>query len=279
MTDSTEPAVAPPNPPGAPTPASPALLEEALELARRAGDLTLGWFRGDALEIETKADDTPVTAADRAAERFIRHELSRRHPADGIIGEEEGVAVGTSGRRWVVDPIDGTYGFVHGVPLYSTLLAVLDEAGPLVGVIHLPALRETVFAGRGLGCFQLGPQGERRPARVNGHTQLLGAAIMTSAVGHWSPGAVDRLHQVGAKVRTWGDGYGYALVATGRVEAMVDPEVSVWDLAPMPVIIGEAGGKFSTVTGRHDLWGGSGVASNGHIHHALLAQLSPPGTA
>jgi len=256
------------------SPAHPDLLAEAVDLARRAGDLTLRWFGGDALELETKADDTPVTVADRQAERLVREELARRYPHDGIIGEEEGVRDGASGRRWVVDPIDGTYGFVHGVPLYSTLLAVLDEDGPLVGVIHLPALGETVYAGRGLGCFHRRGGAEPVRASVNAHRGLSGAAIMTSGIGHWPAGRLERLHEAGAKVRTWGDGYGYALVATGRVEAMVDPEVSVWDLAPLPVILEEAGGCFTTVDGRRDLWGGSGVASNGLLHDELLAALA-----
>lgn len=267
------------NPPGTPPatawpPATVELLDEAVELACRAGDLTLQWFGGDALELQTKADDTPVTIADRRAERLVREQLARLHPDDGIIGEEEGSVEGSSGRRWVVDPIDGTYGFVHGVPLYSTLLAVLDEAGPLIGVIHLPALGETVYAGRGLGCFHRRAGAAATPARVNGHGAVRGAAVMSSGIDHWPDGALDRLHQAGAKVRTWGDGYGYALVATGRVEAMVDPIVSVWDLAPMPVILHEAGGRFSTIDGRDDLWGGSGVASNGLLHAELLATLA-----
>jgi histidinol-phosphatase len=251
-------------------PASTDLLEEAVDLARRAGDLTLRWFRSAGLEIETKADNTPVTDADRAAERLVRDELARRHPGDGIIGEEEGTVPTVTGRQWIVDPIDGTYGFVHGVPLYSTLLAVLDEHGPLVGVIHLPALGETVWAGRGLGCHANGV-----PCRVNDHAVLDGSAVMTSGVDNWPPGVLDRVHGSGARVRTWGDGYGYALVATGRVEAMVDPVVSIWDLAPLPVIIEEAGGRFTTVDGRSDIAGGSGVASNGRLHDELLAVLGP----
>lgn len=263
--------------PRPPTPAAPApasLLDEAVDLTRRAGDLTLRWFRRDGLDVDVKADATPVTAADRRAERFIREELARRHPDDGIIGEEEGTTTGRSGRRWVIDPIDGTYGFIHGVPLYSTLLAVLDDEGPIVGVIHLPALGETVYAGRGLGCTQLDGTGTR-PARVGGRAELAGAAIMTSGVDDWPSGSLDRLHATGARVRTWGDGYGYALVATGRVEAMVDPVVSVWDLAPMPVIITEAGGRFSATDGRDDLWAGSGVGTNGVVHDALLTALRP----
>lgn len=255
-------------------PAEVQLLEEAVDLARRAGDLTLKWFQSGSLTVDTKADSTPVTDADRAAERLVREELSRRHPDDGIIGEEEGITTGSSIRRWVVDPIDGTYGFVHGVPLYSTLLAALDDHGPVVGVIHLPALQETVYAGRGLGCFRLGPDGVASRVRVSGLTQLDGAAVMTSGVDNWRAEQLAAVHGAGARVRTWGDGYGYALVACGRADAMVDPEVSVWDLAPMPVILAEAGGAFTTVDGRFDLWGGSGVASNGRLHPLLLQALA-----
>lgn len=253
-----------------------AVLDHAVDLARRAGDLTLSWFRQRGLRVDTKADRTPVTDADRAAERLVRDELSRRYPDDGIIGEEEGTVPGRSGRRWVVDPIDGTYGFIHGVPLYATLLALLDDDGPLVGVIHLPALGETVWAGRGLGCRT----GDGERCTVSAHPTLEGAAVMTSGIGHWSAGSLERVQQRGGRVQTWGDAYGYALVATGRVEAMVDPEVSVWDLAPMPVIIGEAGGAFTTTDGRRDLWGGSGVASNSLVHAELLDALAtPPGAA
>ena len=257
-----------PDLPNAPA-ADQALLEEAVALARAAGDLTLGWFGRDDLVVDRKADRTPVTEADRAAERFVREHLAARHPADGIIGEEEGDHHGTSSRRWVVDPIDGTYGFVHGVPLYSTLLAVLDEHGPLLGVIHLPALGETVWAGRGLGCWR---DGQR--SSVSAHRTVADAAVMTSGLDVWPAGSVDRVRDAGARLRTWGDGYGYALVVTGRVEAMVDPVVSVWDLAPMPVLVAEAGGRFSTVGGVDGMIdGGSGVASNGLVHDELLGVL------
>src|SRR5215204_3972338 len=123
-------------------PVDRALLDEAVELVREAGRLTLEWFRDPALAIERKGDGTPVTAADKAAERFLREQLEARHPTDGILGEEEAPVTGTSGRRWVIDPIDGTKAFTHGVPLYSNLLALEDEHGPALGVINLPALGE-----------------------------------------------------------------------------------------------------------------------------------------
>lgn len=246
-------------------PADPALLDDAVRLAREAGDATLRWFRSADLAVETKADGTPVTEADRAAERLVRHWLDANYPDDAVVGEEETDRPGTSGRRWIVDPIDGTKAFTHGVPLYSTLLAVEDEHGPAVGVIHLPALRETIWAGRELGCFVNG-----RPARVNAHGTIAGAYVMASGLDHWPGGSLSAIERAGAVVRTWGDGYGYALVATGRVEAMVDPIVAPWDLAPMPVIFTEAGGRFTDFSGTTRIDGGSGVASNGLVHDALL---------
>ena len=155
-----------------------------------------------------------------------------------MLGEEEAPTTGTSGRRWIIDPIDGTKAFTCGVPLYSNLLALEDEHGIAVGVVNLPALGETVWAGRGLGCWS-----EKGPAQVSDHPTIDGAYVMSSSYGHWSSGRVDALHAAGAILRTWGDGYGYALVATGRVAAMVDPVVEPYDIGPMPVLL--AGGRRS----------------------------------
>ena len=251
-------------------PCDPALLDQAVAIAREAGDSTLPYFRSIELEVEHKHDDTPVTEADRGAERLVRKRLLEAFPDDAVIGEEEEPKGGTSGRTWVIDPIDGTKAFTHGVPLYSTLLAAADEHGPLLGVICLPALPETVWAGRGLGCFL---EGER--CHVSDHTTVEGAYITASALRNWPAGALDATHAAGAFVRTWGDAYGYALVATGRVEAMVDHQAAVWDVAPMPVIIGEAGGRFTDLAGTESVTGGSGLATNGVLHDDLLALLAP----
>ncbi len=132
------------------------LLDEVVGLVQAAGELTLRWFRDENLTVENKGDGTPVTAADKAAERFLREELGKRFPDDAVIGEEESYSAGTSGRTWVIDPIDGTKSFTHGVPLYSNLVALYDELGCAIGVINLPALGEVVYAGRGLGCFTNG---------------------------------------------------------------------------------------------------------------------------
>jgi histidinol phosphatase-like enzyme (inositol monophosphatase family) len=250
------------------TPLDPELLDIAVTMLRKAGEFTLEYFRRDDLAIDRKGDGTPVTAADRGAERLLREEIESRFPNDGILGEEEAEKPGTSGRRWIIDPIDGTKAFTHGVPLYSNLLALEDADGIALGVINIPALGETVYAGRGLGCFCNGA-----PARVNDTTDLGSSYVSTSGLGPWDDAALLRLKDAGCNIRTWGDGYGYVLVATGRIEAMVDPLAELYDLAPMPIILSEAGGRFTDFTGTSTPGGGSGVASNGHVHDALLDVL------
>jgi histidinol phosphatase-like enzyme (inositol monophosphatase family) len=250
-------------------PVDPALLAEAVELVQEAGRLTLQWFRSPDLAIDRKGDGTPVTAADRAAERFLREQFAERYPTDGVLGEEEAETLGTSGRRWVLDPIDGTKAFSHGVPLYSNLLALEDEHGPAIGIINLPALGETVAAGRGLGCTCNG-----EPVRVNDRATLDGSYVTTSSFDPWDDGLLARARATeGLTLRTWGDGYGYALVATGRVEAMVDPLVEYYDVAPMAVILEEAGGRFTDFDGNVAFGSGNGFATNGRLHDDVLALL------
>jgi histidinol-phosphatase len=252
-----------------PAPIERELLDFAVDLVRTAGEMTLRWFRSPDLAVDSKADGTPVTAADRAAERLVRERIAGRFPDDGVLGEEEPEVRGRSGRRWIVDPIDGTKAFTRGVPLYSTLLALHDWDGPALGVIGLPALGQVVYAGRGLGCWSDG-----RPARVSDTATLDGAYVTTSGYNHWPDQALLAVKHAGCQLRTWGDGYGYALVATGRADAMVDPEVELYDVAAMPVILNEAGGRFTTVDGREDAGGGSGVATNGRVHDQLLQLLA-----
>jgi histidinol phosphatase-like enzyme (inositol monophosphatase family) len=245
------------------------MLELAIDLATRGGDIALQHFASAALHVETKSDGTPVTVADREVERMLRAEIQTRFPADAVLGEEEGAIEGSSGRRWVIDPIDGTRAFMRGVPLFSTLLALHDEHGPAIGVVRLPALATTVAAGRGLGCFRDG-----NPVRVSSHGELRGAVVTSSAFEHWPEPMLLAVKRAGCLLRTWGDGYGYYLVATGAVDAMVDPEVSAWDMAPMPVLIAEAGGRFSALDGSNRYDAGSGLATNGRIHEAMLAALA-----
>jgi histidinol-phosphatase len=247
------------------------LLDETVGLARQAGELSLKWFGSSRLQVDRKRDGTPVTEADRAIERLLREEIGRRHPGDGIVGEEESEKGGTTGRRWIIDPIDGTKAFTRGVPLYSNLLAVEDDSGVLAGVVNVPAIGEMVWAGRGLGCFF-----NDEPARVSGHDRLAGAYVSTSGFDGWDDDSLLRVKEAGPHLRTWGDGYGYLLVATGRVDAMVDPQVAIHDLAPMPVIISEAGGRFTDFDGTDAaIRSGTALASNGLVHRELLAALNP----
>ncbi|HEX5367043.1 MAG TPA: inositol monophosphatase family protein [Acidimicrobiales bacterium] len=257
-------------PAGAPAgpPVDPALLDFAVGVARAAGESTLRWFQAADLAVDHKADGTPVTAADRAAERLVRARLATAFPEDGVLGEEEPELAGSSGRRWTVDPIDGTKAFTRGVPLYSTLLALDDEHGPALGVIALPALRQVVYAGRGRGAWWDG-----RRAQVSATASLAGAYLSSSSYSHWPEEQLLAVKRAGCELRTWGDGYGYALVATGRLDAMVDPVVELYDVAPAPVIMSEAGGRFTDLGGRPGAGGGSGVATNGRIHDDLLALL------
>lgn len=253
----------------APPPVDAQLVDDAVAMARAAGELTLQWFNDPALAIETKGDGSPVTAADLAAETLLRERLAEHHPDDAVVGEEHQDTTGSSGRTWVIDPIDGTKAFTRGVPLYSNLLAMIDDHGPAIGVINLPALGETVWAGRGLGAFHNGT-----PCRVATTATLADSCVCTSGFGYWPPDALQAVLDSPAAFRTWGDAYGYALVATGRAEAMIDPLANPWDVAPMAVIIPEAGGVFSNFDGHrgNDAWQRhSGVASNGPIHDELLA--------
>lgn len=251
-----------------PPPVDQGTLDAALALVRAAGERTLRWFRSADLTVERKGDGTPVTAADRDAERFLREQLAEAFPGDGVLGEEEAPTTSTTGRRWILDPIDGTKAFTCGVPLYSNLLALEDEHGIAIGIVNLPALGETVWAGRGLGCWS-----ERGRAQVSDHASLAGAYVMSSSFSHWPAGRVAALEAAGAVLRTWGDGYGYALVATGRAVAMVDPVVEPYDIGPMPVLLAEAGGRFTDLDGAESIEAGSGVATNGHVHDALLSLL------
>ena len=249
-------------------PCDPRLLDDAIAIATEAAEATLRWFRAADLTVERKLDGTPVTAADREAEAIVRRRVAEAHPDDGILGEEEAETVGTSGRRWIVDPIDGTKAFARGVPLYTTLLAVEDEHGGAAGVIVVPALGESVWAGRGLGCFHDG-----RPCRVSDVSALSEAYLTTSSYSQWPEPALLAVRRSGMAMRTWGDGYGYLLVATGRMEVMVDHEVAPYDIAAMPVVLAEAGGRFTDLSGADGYGGGSGLATNGLLHDEMLSLL------
>lgn len=254
-------------------------LDWAVEIAREAGRLTLRYFRQSDLRVERKQDDSPVTVADREAEALLRRRIAERFPDDGILGEELGTEEGTSGYQWVLDPIDGTKSFIHGVPLYTTLVAVLQDQQPRLGVIHAPACRETIYAAAGQGCWYLPDEGvPPLAAHVSQVSRLGEGLLLTSEVASFatrrSSDATDvylQLQRAARLARTWGDGYGYLLVATGRAEVMIDPVVNVWDAAPLQTILEEAGGKFCDWQGRPTVHAGDAVATNGLVAEEVLA--------
>ncbi|MEX2091377.1 MAG: histidinol-phosphatase [Pirellulales bacterium] len=255
-------------------------LDWAVRIAREAGDLTLEYFRRHDLAVEFKADASPVTAADRAAEELLRKRIVERFPDDSILGEEYGAAVGTSGYQWVLDPIDGTKSFIHGVPLYTTLVAVLAEEEPKVGVIYAPACGELVYAAVGGGCWYCDTRREDTaptPARVSGVRQFRESLLLTSEIASFGTARKKDalavyldLQRAAHLARTWGDGYGYLMVATGRAEVMIDPVVNLWDVAPLQTVIEEAGGQFTDWQGRATVHSGEAIATNGLVTEEVL---------
>ena len=239
------------------------LLEAAQELARRTGSVALRHFRS-ALTVESKSDGSPVTIADKDAEQAARQWIMQRFPNDGILGEEFGAHLPAAKRRWLIDPIDGTKTFVRGVPLWGTLVAICEGEQTLAGAAFFPAVDEIVAAVRGLGCWWNGAR-----AHVSNTASMDAATVLTtderfrrdtSKVDGWR-----RLAEAAALSRTWGDCYGYLLVATGRAEVMVDGVAAAWDAAPFLPVITEAGGIFTDWRGEQTAFGGSIVASNSAI--------------
>jgi len=257
------------------TPDYTARLELALAAAREAGKITLEHFRRDDLEVQRKGDDSPVTAADREAEEHLRRRIAEAFPSDGIVGEELPERQGTSGYRWILDPIDGTKSFIHGVPLYGTLVAVEHDTQSVVGVILIPALGECVYAAAGQGAWYVSGDASRRRAKVSECPRLADALFLTSEVRNFDQvgrrDAYDRLQAAARLTRTWGDCYGYLMVATGRAELMVDPVMNVWDAAALLPILEEAGGRFTDWQGRRSIRSGQGIATNRRLLDQVLA--------
>ena len=245
------------------------LLAVATEAAYLGGRRTLAYFNAG-VAVETKADDTPVTVADREAEQVIRARISRSFPNHTIIGEEGGETAGDAAYRWIIDPIDGTKTFIHGVPFYGVLVGVEVAGEPAVGAVYLPAFDEMVSAATGLGCTWNG-----RTAHVSRVSELAEATLLTTSVTSCMrrSDAYERLVAQTKLQRTWGDCYGYVLVATGRAEIMLDPAMNPWDCAPLLPILREAGGFFTTWDGTPTIWGPDAVGTNAALHQQVLAIL------
>lgn len=242
------------------------------ELAHESGKVVRKYF-GTQLEVSRKADRSPVTVADREAEALMRRMIEKRFPEHQIVGEEGG----TSGRdssdfQWLLDPIDGTKSFIHGVPLFGTLIALLERGSPIVGAIHLPVQQELLLGARERATTLNG-----RPARVS-DTRDLGEAtlVFTCPVDLYREGIgepYERLRDRVNLVRSWGDCYGHFMVATGRADIMVDPILNAWDYAALKPCVEGAGGRISDRNGQvHDL-GESAISSNGHLHDAVITLL------
>ncbi len=253
------------------------LLEFAVDLCKRAGEITLEHFQSTRLTVDAKADGSPVTEADRSAELLMRETIAGAFPGHAIFGEEFGERPGHGGspaprHRWIIDPIDGTKSFIHGVPLYGVMVGLTIDDTPAVGVCHFPALGETVAAARGLGAHF----GDSR-CHVTETSELADATVLASDVkGFAATGrqaVFDDLLSKTRYFRTWGDCYGHCLVATGRADVMLDPRFAVYDAAPLAVILPEAGGRFSDWTGAARIDGGDGISTNGQLHEKVLAVL------
>jgi histidinol-phosphatase len=251
-----------------------ARLELAVAAARQSGDLTLTYFQRDDLDVELKADASPVTVADRGAEELLRKRIAAAFPHDAILGEELGEQAGTSGYRWILDPIDGTKSFISGVPLYGTLIGIERDGRSVVGVIRVPGLDEMVYAAKGQGAWYVKGSAPPRPAHVS-KKSLAEGVFLTSEVKNFHAidrfDAYDRLQQAARITRSWGDAYGYLLVAVGRAELMVDPMMHVWDCAALQPVIEEAGGTFTDWQGTPTIHSKNAIATNGRCLEEVLA--------
>jgi histidinol-phosphatase len=253
-------------------------LKLALELADEADSLTMARFGAVDLLIQTKPDMTPATDADFDVESTIRRRLTGQRPDDSVLGEEFGGTTAFTGRQWVIDPIDGTKNFVRGVPVWATLIALLEDGVPVLGVVSAPALQRRWWAVAGQGAFtKVGPLPERRLA-VSKVDDLPSASLAFSSLTGWAlRGLRERfivLTDEVWRVRGYGDFYNYCLVAEGAVDIALEPEVSTWDLAAVDILVREAGGAFTDLTGRKGPHGGSAVATNGLVHEAVLNRLN-----
>jgi histidinol-phosphatase len=252
-------------------------LSLALTLADAADAISTGRFGALDLRVETKPDDTPVTDADRAVERAVRDTLERRRPGDSVLGEEYGTS-GTGARRWVLDPIDGTKNFVRGVPVWATLIALMEAEEVYVGVVSAPALGRRWWASRGQGAWLSVFGGPPRRVRVSGVAALADASLSHTG-GRWedAPGGragLDALTRQVWRERGYGDFWQHAMVAEGVLDLATEPEVSLWDLAALAVLVEEAGGTLTDLHGRRGPAGGSVLSSNGLLHEPALATLT-----
>lgn len=250
-----------------------ARLLAAVEFGREAGRGTLKHFR-QGVSVERKSDDTPVTIADREAELLLRERIGEKFPDDAILGEEFPEKAGTSGYQWILDPIDGTKSFICGVPLYGTMIGVTFRDAPQIGVVDLPGLDERYYAAVGGGAWMIRGEGPPESIHCSDAKQLNDGLFCSSQIDVFSErgaGAAFLTLQKQAWItRTWGDCFGYMLVASGRALAMVDPRMSIWDAAALAPILQEAGGSFTDWSGTARIDGGEGIGAAPGVLEEIL---------
>ena len=252
----------------------------ALSIAADADLVSIDRFRAIDLRVETKPDRTPVTDADRAVERLVRERIAAARPGDSILGEEFG-AEGGGARQWIIDPIDGTANFLRGVPIWGTLVALAVDGAPTVGVVSAPALGMRWWGARGHGAWADrtdGPLGDPpRRISVSGVRELADASISYNSIQGWDlAGRTDALLELTRSVwraRAIGDMWSFMLLAEGAIDAVGEFDLQPYDMAALIPIIEEAGGRFTDAEGRPGPWGGSAIATNGHLHDAFLAKV------
>ena len=252
-------------------------LQFALQASQSAAEFVMGHFLDPDLGVDLKSDESPVTIADRGAEELLRKELLSAFPDDAVMGEEFGETPGTSGYRWVLDPVDGTKSFVHGVPLFGMLIGLQHAGDNVAGICRMPALNEVAYARRGGGCWWQRGEEEARRTRVSSVDSLTESLFCFTAVeGFFEIDRIDALEKLSKAARLsrgWGDCYGHLLVATGRAELMVDPLLAEWDASALIPIVQEAGGAFFDWTGKTTAVGGNGISAVPALKNAILDLL------
>ncbi len=230
----------------------------AIEIAKKGGEHTLNYFN-KSFDVERKSDDSPVTVADREAESIMREEIMNRFPEHGIVGEEHDDHNEESSVQWILDPIDGTKSFIHGVPLYTTLIGVVVDGEPVAGIIYAPALEELCDAAKGKGARLNGSTCSVRSCNDLSQASFMSTDCYTAEKFDYGD-AFDALIEKTRIHRTWGDAYGHMLVATGRADLMFDPILNIWDAAPLLTILQEAGGVFCDTEGNEVIESGNGFS-------------------
>lgn len=247
-------------------------------IADQVDHLTTSRFAAADLRVESKPDLTPVTDADRAAEELVRTQLRRTRPRDAVVGEEF-EATGHGARQWVVDPIDGTKNFVRGVPVWATLIALVDEGEPVVGLVSAPALGKRWWAAKGAGAYMGRSLAAATRLKVSNVSKLSDASLSYSSLSGWKErGNLDEflgLTEDVWRTRAYGDFWSYCMVAEGSVDIACEPELNLYDMAALVPIVTEAGGRFTSLEGVDGPFGGNALATNSILHSEVLKRLNP----